>query len=133
DSTARDVLEPDDEIISVNGTKISGHGQLDNTIQQAQGDPVDITVGRDGTEKTFTSPVTQGEDGTYQIGVLLDSEFDFPIDVDIYLEDVGGPSAGLIFTLAIIDRMTEESITDGRQIAGHRTIQPADREGPNDG
>lgn len=130
DSPARDVLEPDDEIISVNGTKITGHGQLVNTIQQAKGEPVDVTIGRDGAEKTFTIPVTQSEDGSYQIGVFLDSEFDFPVDVDIYLEDVGGPSAGLIFTLAIIDRMTEESITDGRHIAGTGTIDPDGTVGP---
>src|SRR5699024_1061699 len=84
DSPARDVLEPDDEKISVNGTKITGHGQLVNTIQKAQGDPVDITAARDDTEITVTIPVTQGEDGTYRIGVLFDSEFDFPIAVDLY-------------------------------------------------
>src|SRR5699024_2981313 len=110
DSPARDVLEPDNEIISVNGTKITGHGQLVNTTQQAQGDPLDITVGRDGTEKTFTIPVTQGVVASCRIWVLFVSELDIPIHVDIYLEDVAGPPAGLLFPLAIIDRMTEKSI-----------------------
>lgn len=130
DSPAQGILEPDDEIVSVNGTEITGHGQLVNTIQEAGGKPVDITVNRNGGDETFTIPVNTGEDGSYQIGVFLDSEFEFPIDVDIYLQDVGGPSAGLIFTLALIDSMTEESVTDDRHIAGTGTIDPDGTVGP---
>ncbi|MDN5730884.1 MAG: PDZ domain-containing protein [Yaniella sp.] len=130
DSPARGILEPNDEIVSVNGTEITGHGQLVNTIQDAQGEPVEMTIRRNGAEQTHTIPVAQGEDGTYQVGVFLDSEFEFPIDVDIFLEDVGGPSAGLMFTLALIDRMTEESVADGRHIAGTGTIDPDGTVGP---
>ena len=130
ESPAAGILEPEDEILSVNETPITGHAQLVNTIQEAQGEPVDLQVRRDEVEETFTIPVTQGEDGTYQIGVFLDSEFEFPLDVDIYLEDVGGPSAGLIFTLALIDRMTADSVTEGRHIAGTGTIDPDGTVGP---
>lgn len=129
-SPAQGILEPDDEIVSVNGTKITGHGQLVNTIQASQGKPVGVTIRRDGSEQTHAIPVNEGEGGSYQIGVFLDSEFEFPIDVDIFLEDVGGPSAGLMFTLALIDRMTEESVADGRHIAGTGTIDPDGTVGP---
>src|SRR5690625_3692005 len=94
DSPAAEVLEPEDEILSVNGTDITGHAQLVNTIQEAEGDPVELRMRRDGDEQTYTSPRTQGADGAYQIGVYLDSEFEFPVEVDIHLDDVGGPSAG---------------------------------------
>src|SRR5699024_239851 len=130
DSPAAQFLEPNDEILSLNGTQITGHGQLVNTIQEANGQPVDLRVRRNGDDQTFTIPVTQAEAGTYQIGVYLDSEFVFPIDVEIHLQDVGGPSAGLIFTLALIDRMTEDSVTDGRHIAGTGTIDPDGTVGP---
>lgn len=130
DSPAAGILEPDDEIVSLNGTDITGHGQLVKSIQEAGGEPVDVTIRRDGAEETFTIPVHEGEDGNYQIGVFLDSEFEFPVDVEIYLQDVGGPSAGLIFSLALIDRMTEESVTDGRHIAGTGTIDPDGTVGP---
>lgn len=130
DSPAAEFLQRNDEIISVNGTEITGHAQLVNTIQEANGQPVDLRVRHNGTDTTYTIPVHQGEDGTYQIGVYLDSEFVFPIDVEIHLQDVGGPSAGLIFTLALIDRMTEESVTDGRHIAGTGTIDPDGTVGP---
>lgn len=130
DSPAAEFLEPNDEIISLNGNDITGHGQLVNTIQEANGEPVNMRVRRNGDDQTFTIPVNQAEDGTYQIGVYLDSEFVFPIDVEIHLQDVGGPSAGLIFTLALIDRMTEDSVTDGRHIAGTGTIDPDGTVGP---
>lgn len=130
DSPAAEFLEPNDEIISLNGNDITGHGQLVNTIQEANGEPVNMRVRRNGDDQIFTIPVNQAEDGTYQIGVYLDSEFVFPIDVEIHLQDVGGPSAGLIFTLALIDRMTEDSVTDGRHIAGTGTIDPDGTVGP---
>ena len=130
DSPAAEYLEPDDEILSLNGTEITGHGQLVNTIQEAGGQPVDLRVRRNGDDQTFTIPVNESEGGTYQIGVYLDSEFVFPVDVEIHLQDVGGPSAGLIFTLALIDRMTEDSVTDGRHIAGTGTIDPDGTVGP---
>lgn len=130
DSPAAHFLEPEDEIISLNDTPITGHGQLVNTIQAAAGDPVELRVERDGKDETFTIPVHASDDGTYQIGVYLDSEFVFPVDVEIHLQDVGGPSAGLIFSLALIDRLTEDSVTDGRHIAGTGTIDPDGTVGP---
>ena len=129
-SPAAEFLEQDDEIISLNGTEITGHAQLVNTIQESNGQPVTLRVRRNGEDQTFTIPVTQSAEGTYQIGVFLDSEFEFPIDVEIHLQDVGGPSAGLIFTLALIDLMTEESVTEGRHIAGTGTIDPDGTVGP---
>lgn len=130
DSPAAEFLEPDDEILSLNDTQITGHGQLVNTIQDAAGEPVDLRIRRDGTEQTYTIPVLESEEGTYQIGVYLDSEFVFPVDVEIHLQDVGGPSAGLIFALGIIDRMTQDSVTAGRHIAGTGTIDPDGTVGP---
>ena len=53
------------------------------------------------------------------IGVVTREEpVDAPFDVRITLEDVGGPSAGLMFTLAILDMLDEPSLTGGQYIAG---------------
>ena len=43
-----------------------------------------------------------------------------PFDVDIQVEDVGGPSAGLMLTLGIIDLVGDDDLTGGAVIAGHR-------------
>jgi PDZ domain-containing protein len=59
------------------------------------------------------------------VGVLLTDapvEVIFPVDVDIDSQNVGGPSAGMMFTLEIIDSLTPEDLTHGRRVAGTGTI-----------
>jgi len=56
------------------------------------------------------------------------------IEVDLELEDVGGPSAGLLFSLGIIDKLDGNGsggdLTGGRTIAGTGTITPDGKVGP---
>jgi PDZ domain-containing protein len=59
------------------------------------------------------------------IGVVISSEYDFPFDVTIQLDNVGGPSAGQMFALGIIDKLTPGSITGGENVAGTGTITAA--------
>ncbi|NND04388.1 MAG: hypothetical protein HKN91_16550, partial [Acidimicrobiia bacterium] len=62
-------------------------------------------------------------------GVLLTSgptETVFPVDIVIDSQNIGGPSAGLMFALEIMNQLTDEDLTSGRSIAGTGTI---DREG----
>ena len=51
-----------------------------------------------------------------------DVQMNFPVDVEIDSRNIGGPSAGLMFTLEIIDELTPEDITHGHRIAGTGTI-----------
>ena len=69
-------------------------------------------------------PIVTGtkDDGTAQIGIYIDPTFDFPVDVKISIDDIGGPSAGTMFALGIIDKMTPEDETGGKDIAGTGTI-----------
>ena len=53
-----------------------------------------------------------------------------PFTTSISLERIGGPSAGLMFTLGIIDKLTDGDLTDGRFIAGTGTIDPDGTVGP---
>ncbi len=62
------------------------------------------------------------------IGVLPEEQY--PLDVTINLEDVGGPSAGLMFALGILDKLGEESLTGGDHIAGTGEISPDGTVGP---
>jgi len=52
-------------------------------------------------------------------------QFSFPIDVSIDSGQVGGPSAGLAFTLALLDTLTPGSLTGGKKVAATGTINPA--------
>ena len=56
------------------------------------------------------------------LGVATTASFDFPFQVDIRIEDVGGPSAGMMFALGVIDKLTPGSLTGGRHVAGTGTI-----------
>jgi PDZ domain-containing protein len=56
------------------------------------------------------------------LGITLQFTYDFPIDVDIELGNVGGPSAGMMFALATYDKLTEGSLTGGDNVTGTGTI-----------
>ena len=57
-------------------------------------------------------------------------DFVFPFEVTIDTGDVGGPSAGLAFTLALIDDLTPGDLTGGADVAVTGTIQPDGSVGP---
>ena len=54
------------------------------------------------------------------MGVQVAESFVFPFKVAISIGDIGGPSAGMMFALGIIDKITPADLTGGRFIAGHR-------------
>jgi PDZ domain-containing protein len=56
------------------------------------------------------------------LGVFVRSDFDFPVDVKIQIENIGGPSAGTMFALAIIDKLTAADELNGQSVAGTGTI-----------
>jgi PDZ domain-containing protein len=67
------------------------------------------------------------------MGVLLDNNepiIEFPVEVNIDSQNIGGPSAGMMFTLQIIDQLTPEQLTQGERIAGTGTISIDGSVGP---
>lgn len=80
---------------------------------------VNLTVQRDGKElpltvKSGSSPDNVGS----KLGIFLDIQTELPLDVTFSVEDIGGPSAGMMFALAIIDKATEGDLTGGHKVAG---------------
>ncbi|WP_460688694.1 YlbL family protein [Nesterenkonia suensis] len=124
------VLEVGDEVLAAGGESVTGVEGLREVVNDAAGQPVELTVSRDGEELEVEVPTYQEADGDYYVGILLQGEFDFPLEVEITLEDVGGPSAGLMFTLGIIDHLTEVSMTGGEDWAGTGTVDPDGTVGP---
>ena len=78
-----------------------------------------ITVRRDGATRALTAH-TAAADGRTVLGVLLRTKFAFPVKVTINAGDVGGPSAGMMFSLAIFDKLTPGALTGGSQDRRHR-------------
>jgi len=112
-------LEAGDRILAVDGRAVTNTDQVRTAITMHQiGDRVDFRVQRDQTRSAVHLQVGAVE-GEPRVGVVLRDLFrEPPVEVTIETENIGGPSAGLIFTLAIIDRLSAEDLTGGRRIAG---------------
>jgi PDZ domain-containing protein len=130
-------LQPGDAVVAIDGKKITGVPQVAGAVgAHKPGDAVKFTVRRGGKDvpvdvRTIASPDKTGDKaGKPVVGVVLREKFQFPVTVKISVGDVGGPSAGLMFSLGIYDKLTREDITGGRFVAGTGTISPEGRVGP---
>ena len=132
-SPNKGVVQTEDEIVSFDGQAITSGNQLRTLIRNAKDKNVELGVIRDGKKLSIPVEVrTVESNGSKQnfIGVLVSENYELPFEVKIRLKNVGGPSAGLIFTLAIIDKLTKEDLVKGRNIAGTGTITPSGTVGP---
>jgi Lon-like protease len=122
---ANGVLRKGDDITAVDGKQVTCHDNVVNMIRDRKpGAPVTLTIDRDGTAKTVTL-TTKNEKGTPVVGVQLATpSYVFPFTVKINISDIGGPSAGTMFALGIIDKLTKDNLTGGRFIAGTGEIDP---------
>jgi PDZ domain-containing protein len=87
-------------------------------VERADGGPVEeveVTVGS-FSEKEPDRPIVG------LVGTTRDLDIDLPFDVTIDAEDVGGPSAGLAFTLSVLDLLTPGDLTGGTKVAATGTI-----------
>jgi Lon-like protease len=150
---AEGALEAGDVVTEVDGEPVSLHYEVVRAVAERRpGDTVSLTYRRDGEDGDRTAEVTLASRGAEPdasgtttphdvpdaeqpplLGVTLrteDLEFDFPIDVEIASERIGGPSAGLAFTLEVLDLLTEGELTGGRRIAATGTIELDGSVGP---
>jgi len=128
-SPADGKLQGGDVIKSVNGIAITTGGDtgtalLQTVIQKvAPGQKVTIVVDRGGKEQTLVTSTTKNAQGKAAVGISVETENTFPFDVSIQLNGVGGPSAGMMFALGIIDKLTTGGdLADGKIVAGTGTI-----------
>ena len=115
---ASKALKAGDVIEAVDGKPVAGQTSLSSMITaHPAGTVLQLTVLRDG--KTLTAPGREQDSAAQPvIGVEVQQEYKFPFTVKISVGDIGGPSAGMMFALGIIDKLTPMNLTGGKFIAG---------------
>lgn len=133
-SPAVGALEAGDRILGIDGEPVDSATGLRDRIQDAEGAEVELRVLRSGQERSVSVTPEKTEDAegeaVWLIGISLTTDYDFPIDVQLQLDNVGGPSAGMMFALGIIDTLTPGELNGGEKIAGTGTIDAAGEVGP---
>jgi PDZ domain-containing protein len=134
DSAADGVLLADDVIVAIDGTDVAFLSDVTDRLAGMEvGEQVTLTIERAIDESDDVEVVNvdivlgahTDDPNRAMVGVLLDNNapiIDFPIEVETDTQNIGGPSAGLMFTLEIMNQLTEEDLTGGRRIAGTGTI-----------
>lgn len=127
------VLAPGDTLLTVDGTPVAVATDVAAAVAgDAPGTTVTVTYRRDGVESTAPVTLAARPDDPSRglLGIGVTDAPDVPFTVDISLQDVGGPSAGLMFSLAVVDELTPGELTGGQFVAGTGTIDDSGAVGP---
>ena len=129
-SPAAKVLRPGDKLLTVDGVTVGDGDAIRAAIQKHKpGETVHLSVRR-GSEVLSLDVPTKAAGGRTVLGIVLQTTFDLPLDVVIDAGDVGGPSAGMMFSLGVFDKLSPGALTGGQQIAGTGTLAPDGQVGP---
>jgi PDZ domain-containing protein len=126
DSPNADLLKAGDIIVAVDGVEIADPEALLAAIRgKPAGSTLEFELTRDGEPVTVQVTTVAGDDGTPRVGFTPEVRSAAPFTIEIPIEGIGGPSAGLMLALGIIDKLTPEDLTGGLIVAGTGTIDPA--------
>jgi PDZ domain-containing protein len=131
---AQKKLQPSDVLEKVDGVSIASAAQLTALLaKDTPGQQIQIQIVRAGKPMTVTlalAPAAAGRTGG-RIGIELGQVCAAPFSVDLGLgNEIGGPSAGLMFALGIMAKVGPTDLTKGMFIAGTGTIDPTGKVGP---
>ena len=132
DSPSEGQLEEGDAIEAVNGEPTPDSATLDDVLTDIPGgSTVQVSYTRQGEPgtATVTTAAAEQREGSL-LGISILEQPSAPFDVDIQIEDVGGPSAGLMLTLGILDLVGDDDLTGGGVVAGTGTIDADGNVGP---
>jgi PDZ domain-containing protein len=133
ETPAYGVLRAGDVVLTLDDQVISSPAQFAETIR---GTPVGtefrIRVLRDGVEQdvNLRSAANPEDPELGYLGINLAPFYQGDFDIRLNLEDIGGPSAGMMFALGIVNKLTPDDLTGGNVIAGTGTVQPDGSIGP---
>ena len=124
-------LQPDDVLTAVDGAPVDASQRLTELIQAKPAGST-LTVAYTRGSRPGAAKITTRADkgGQPRIGVEIKAEQPHPFTVSFGVADIVGPSAGLMFTLGIIDKLKPADLTGGKIIAGTGTIDDEGNVGP---
>ena len=137
DTPASGKLEPRDRVLALDSVPVTEPKQVSDAIRAKPiGTTFAFTVSRlvDGSLQEVDVQVTSADNpddpGVPYVGIGVGLNYAADFDITFTLKDVGGPSAGMMFSLGLVDKLTPEDLAAGRHIAGTGTITPEGEVGP---
>jgi Lon-like protease len=134
DSPAEGRLRTRDHILSVNGEQVSEAADVARLVRSTpMGETATFVVRRGEQERTVRVVPEPSEDDPEVpvVGIVVGPSYDFPFEVSVSIDErIGGPSAGLIFSLAVYDTLTPGALTGGSVVSGTGTIAEDGTVGP---
>jgi PDZ domain-containing protein len=131
---SKGILQTGDRLVTVDGASASSADKLQALLaSKSGGDTASVVVDRAGNRRTLSVTLKAAPKGTKgaRFGIEVANTCLAPFTVDLGLANqIGGPSAGLMFALGIIDKVGKVDLTAGRFIAGTGTIDAAGKVGP---
>lgn len=135
ESPSNKILQNGDEIIKLNGVQVASASDFKKQLAaisaaKTSSDKIQLTILRNSVEKVFGVSTYKLPAKKKVLGLMIESKYHYPFTIKIRLKDVGGPSAGLMFSLGIIEKLRSENLTRGRNISGTGTIDAFGKIGP---
>lgn len=129
---AADLLLPGDLIESVDDRLVEDREAVSLAIRERSiGDPVVFRVIREGSKETISVVADPGPDGQPVVGITVDTGYVYSPQVIFRVDtQVVGPSAGLVFALAVYQKATETDLLGEHTVAGTGTIDATGKVGP---
>lgn len=131
---AQGKLESGDELVQVNGAPVTTSEQVQAVMKDTKpGEQIPVVYRRKGVEGSASITLAPGpdpKDPKGVMGIVLADRPQVPFTVDFNLANIGGPSAGLMFSLAVVDKLSPGELNGGKFVAGTGTIDPAGQVGP---
>jgi len=132
DAAVRGVLRVGDVIEAIDGVSVTVASELTSWVRAKKpGDSVAIRYARGSETTTVTvrAGTAPGDAKRAALGVVIEQRPKPPLKISFDINDIGGPSAGLMFSLGIVDILKPADLTGGRFIAGTGTIDDAGKVG----
>lgn len=129
-------LEPGDVLVSIDGVRVTEPQSVTDQMAKVEpGEKVTLVVRADqGAEPEKTVVVTTGkapdDPNRAFLGIGVGTTYKAPFPISVQLGGVGGPSAGTMLSLGIVDKLTPGELNGGKFVAGTGTITPDGQVGP---